>query len=259
MSYPVVVEPSEHGSVTASSDWAVVGSEVRLTVTPDEGWRLGSLSAVDSSGAQLALRSLGGGKYAFTMPGGKVTVSAVFVRGRGPRLHGRGPGRVVLQRRGLRERKRPHERRGHRHIRPRRQPDPRNGLDHPGPHRGRGHRGRRDLVCQGPRLGHGDRRLRRHGRHGRHHARAARNHALAQPRRAGRGLPAHGPRRGQHQLLGLRGHALGPSAKASSRATRTASSPPPPPPRAPRPRPSSCASSRARSNSKPGPVSPAPG
>ena len=83
MSYPVVVEPSEHGSVTASSDWAVVGSEVRLTVTPDEGWRLGSLSAVDSSGAQLALRSLGGGKYAFTMPGGKVTVSAVFVRGEG--------------------------------------------------------------------------------------------------------------------------------------------------------------------------------
>lgn len=83
MSYPVVVEPSEHGSVTASSDWAVVDSEVTLTVTPDEGWRLGSLSAVGPDGAQLALRSLGGGKYAFTMPGGKVTVSAVFVRGEG--------------------------------------------------------------------------------------------------------------------------------------------------------------------------------
>ncbi len=83
MSYPVVVEPSEHGSVTASSDWAVVGSEVTLTVTPDEGWRLGSLSAVGPDGAQLALRSLGGGKYAFTMPGGKVTVSAVFVQGEG--------------------------------------------------------------------------------------------------------------------------------------------------------------------------------
>lgn len=83
MSCPVVVEPSEHGSVTASSDWAVVGSEVTLTVTPDEGWRLGSLSAVGPDGAQLALRSLGGGKYAFTMPGGKVTVSAAFVRGEG--------------------------------------------------------------------------------------------------------------------------------------------------------------------------------
>ena len=83
MSYPVVVEPSEHGSVTVSGDWAVVGSEVRLAVTPDEGWRLGSLSAVGPDGAQLALRSLGGGKYAFTMPGGKVTVSAVFVRGEG--------------------------------------------------------------------------------------------------------------------------------------------------------------------------------
>ena len=83
MSYPVVVEPSEHGSVTASSDWAVVGSEVTLTVTPDEGWRLSSLSAVGPDGAQLALSSLGGGKYAFTMPGGKVTVSAVFVRGEG--------------------------------------------------------------------------------------------------------------------------------------------------------------------------------
>lgn len=83
MSYPVIVEPSEHGSVTVSGGWAEVGSEVTLTVTPDEGWRLGSLSAVDSSGTQLALRSLGGGKYAFTMPGGKVTVSAVFVRGEG--------------------------------------------------------------------------------------------------------------------------------------------------------------------------------
>lgn len=83
MSYPVIVEPSEHGSVTASGDWAVVGSEVTLTVTPDEGWRLGSLSAVGPDGAQLALRSLGGGKYAFTMPGGKVTVNAVFVRGEG--------------------------------------------------------------------------------------------------------------------------------------------------------------------------------
>ena len=83
MSYPVVVEPSEHGSVTVSGGWAEVGSEVTLTVTPDEGWRLGSLSAVDSSGMQLALRSLGGGKYAFTMPGGKVTVNAVFVRGEG--------------------------------------------------------------------------------------------------------------------------------------------------------------------------------
>lgn len=83
MSYPVVVEPSEHGSVTASGGWAEVGSEVTLTVTPDEGWRLGSLSAVGPDGAQLALRSLGGGKYAFTMPGGKVTVSAVFVRGEG--------------------------------------------------------------------------------------------------------------------------------------------------------------------------------
>lgn len=83
MSYPVVVEPSEHGSVTVSGGWAVVGSEVRLTVTPDEGWRLGSLSAVGPDGAQLALRSLGGGKYAFTMPGGKVTVNAVFVRGEG--------------------------------------------------------------------------------------------------------------------------------------------------------------------------------
>lgn len=83
MSYPVVVEPSEHGSVTASGGWAVFGSDVRLTVTPDEGWRLSSLSAVGPDGAQLALRSLGGGKYAFTMPGGKVTVSAVFVRGEG--------------------------------------------------------------------------------------------------------------------------------------------------------------------------------
>ncbi len=84
MSYPVAVEAAEHGSVTAASGWGKPGEEVTLSVTPDEGWRLGSLSVVDADGVRLELRSLGEGKYAFTMPEGRVTVSAVFVADEGP-------------------------------------------------------------------------------------------------------------------------------------------------------------------------------
>ena len=81
VTYPIEVVSTEHGSVSASVNWAEAGSKVTLTVTPDDGWKLDSLSATDAKGGKLSQTALGGGKYSFTMPSAKVTVKAVFTSG----------------------------------------------------------------------------------------------------------------------------------------------------------------------------------
>ena len=50
-----------------------------ITVTPDKGYVLESLTVLDKDGKALALTDKGGGKYTFVMPAGKVTVKAVFM------------------------------------------------------------------------------------------------------------------------------------------------------------------------------------
>lgn len=84
ITYPIEVVSTEHGSVSASVNWAEAGSKVTLTVTPDDGWKLDSLSATDAKGGKLSLTALGGGQYSFTMPSAKVTVKAVFTSGAAP-------------------------------------------------------------------------------------------------------------------------------------------------------------------------------
>ena len=74
----VTVERAEHGKVTSDRSSAGSGSSVTLTVQPDRGYRLESLTVTDSRGNKLQLTDKGGGKYAFTMSGGNVTVKAVF-------------------------------------------------------------------------------------------------------------------------------------------------------------------------------------
>ena len=50
-----------------------------ITVTPDKGYVLESLTVLDKDGKALELTDKGGGKYTFVMPAGKVTVKAVFM------------------------------------------------------------------------------------------------------------------------------------------------------------------------------------
>ncbi len=76
--YSVTVEDSKNGSVTASSKSAAKGSTVTITVKPDEGYALKTLTVLDKDGNALGLTSKGGGKYTFIMPGGEVTVTAAF-------------------------------------------------------------------------------------------------------------------------------------------------------------------------------------
>ena len=77
--YPISITESEHGSVTSSAESASMGSSVTLSVKPDSGYVLETLTVTGSNGTELALTDMGGGRYVFTMPGGAVTVSATFM------------------------------------------------------------------------------------------------------------------------------------------------------------------------------------
>ena len=70
---------TKNGDVTVSPKNASKGDRVTVTVTPDKGYELDKLTVKDASGNKLKLTDKGNGKYTFTMPGSKVTVSAEFV------------------------------------------------------------------------------------------------------------------------------------------------------------------------------------
>ena len=76
--YAVTVEKPEHGKVTSNRTNAASGNTVTLTVTPDSGYVLDTLTVTDSRGNEIKLTAQGGGKYTFTMPGRAVTVKATF-------------------------------------------------------------------------------------------------------------------------------------------------------------------------------------
>ena len=78
-SYAVTAPSTKNGDVTVSPKNASKGDRVTITVTPDKGYELDKLTVKDASGNKLKLTDKGNGKYTFTMPGGKVTVSAEFV------------------------------------------------------------------------------------------------------------------------------------------------------------------------------------
>ena len=77
--YPITVEDAPHGTAKVDRTRAASGTTVTITVTPDEGYELDTLTVTDAKGNELALTSLGDGKYSFKMPYSKVTVNATFV------------------------------------------------------------------------------------------------------------------------------------------------------------------------------------
>ena len=75
--YAITVQNSKNGAVTASHKSAAKDTAVTLTVTPDKGYVLDTLTVLDSKDKAVKLTQKNG-KYTFTMPSGKVTVSAAF-------------------------------------------------------------------------------------------------------------------------------------------------------------------------------------
>ena len=70
---------TEHGSVAVSPSRAEQGLTVTVTVKPDGGYVLETLTVTDGKGAELALTDKGGGKFTFVMPAGAVQVKASFM------------------------------------------------------------------------------------------------------------------------------------------------------------------------------------
>ena len=57
---------------------AKAGDTVTITVKPDSGYELDTLTVKDASGSKIKVKDKGNGKFTFTMPASRVTVSAEF-------------------------------------------------------------------------------------------------------------------------------------------------------------------------------------
>ena len=76
--YPITVMDSKNGDVTASHKSAAKGTTITLTVDPDKGYLLDTLTVLDGKDKELKITDKGDGKFTFTMPDSKVTVEATF-------------------------------------------------------------------------------------------------------------------------------------------------------------------------------------
>ena len=75
--YPITVKSAKNGDVTASHKTASKGTAVTLTVDPDKGYVLDTLTVLDGKDKEIKLTEKNG-KFTFTMPASKVTVAATF-------------------------------------------------------------------------------------------------------------------------------------------------------------------------------------
>ena len=77
--YAVSAPAAENGKIAVSPKNAAAGSTVTITVKPDSGYVLETISVTDKNGNDLKLADKGGGKYTFTMPASKVEVKATYM------------------------------------------------------------------------------------------------------------------------------------------------------------------------------------
>ena len=75
----IQVEQPQNGAVSLSSNSAAKGDTVTITVMPDKGYTLETLTVTDENGKSVPVRNNGDGTYSFTQPAGKVTITATFM------------------------------------------------------------------------------------------------------------------------------------------------------------------------------------
>ena len=76
--YSVIVADTEHGAVTVSHKQASRNTPITITVSPDEGYELESLTVTDGDGDEVDLTRESATEYTFGMPRSRVTVEASF-------------------------------------------------------------------------------------------------------------------------------------------------------------------------------------
>ena len=69
-----------NGTVTANRRYAERGDTVTITVTPDKGYTLETLTVTDKNGKDVALTKKSDTEYTFVMPAGKVEITPSFVK-----------------------------------------------------------------------------------------------------------------------------------------------------------------------------------
>ena len=78
-SYAIESESAKNGTFSTDKKSASAGSTVIITVVPDKGYTLETLTVLDKNGKEVELTNLGNNKYSFKMPTGKVSISATFM------------------------------------------------------------------------------------------------------------------------------------------------------------------------------------
>lgn len=76
--YPITVTPTQNGKVEVPTSIASEESLVTITVTPDTGYELSSLTVTDKEGKEVKVTPKGDSKYTFHMPKGGVTITGKF-------------------------------------------------------------------------------------------------------------------------------------------------------------------------------------
>lgn len=78
-SYPLEISKCENGKVSVSPTRPKEDATVTITATPDEGYKVGSVSVTDKDGKAVSVTNTGNGKYTFKQPDSKVTITVTFV------------------------------------------------------------------------------------------------------------------------------------------------------------------------------------
>ena len=78
--YAVSVSDSDHGQIVLdqADRYASAGERITISVTPDEGYAVDSVTVLDRRGDAVDVTDNGDGTYSFTMPAGAVSIAAAF-------------------------------------------------------------------------------------------------------------------------------------------------------------------------------------
>ena len=78
-SYPPEIADADNGSVTVAPTNPKRGSEVTITVQPEPGYEVGTVTVTDRNGSRVDVTANPDGTYSFIQPGSRVTVTVDFV------------------------------------------------------------------------------------------------------------------------------------------------------------------------------------
>ena len=76
----VTVNSATNGRVTINPTAPSKGATVTITATPNTGYEVGTVTVKDANGNDVTVTKVSDTQYSFTMPDGKVTVSATFTQ-----------------------------------------------------------------------------------------------------------------------------------------------------------------------------------